>query len=170
MARGRERRTGYEEVTGDTADISEWIDFEMYDLVYWIDIPNKPDKSDDVRRLGRWLGISHRVSSIMCYWLITESGKLVSKALVEHVIYDDYLNSEVKKQMYDFNDKLDKRLDDTKFFLRTSPTLLILTMMTTITTTALSQTTVLLPLIMSMVICSPTTDQKQTTKRRLISI
>ena len=27
MARGRYRRTGYEDVTGDTADISEWIDF-----------------------------------------------------------------------------------------------------------------------------------------------
>ena len=36
MARGRDRRTGYEEVTGDTADISEWLYFEMYDLVYWI--------------------------------------------------------------------------------------------------------------------------------------
>ena len=59
MACGRDRRTGYEEVTGDTTDISEWIDFEIYDIVYWIDRPNKPDTSDDVRRLGSWLGISH---------------------------------------------------------------------------------------------------------------
>ena len=92
MASGKERRTGYEEVTRDTADISEWINFEMYDLVYWIYRPNKPDTSDGVRRLGRWLGISHRVGSDMCYWLITESGKLVSKTSVEHVILDDYLN------------------------------------------------------------------------------
>ena len=49
----------------------------------------------------------------MCYWIITVSGKLVSKTLVEHVIRDDYLNPEVKKQIYKFNDKLDKRLDDT---------------------------------------------------------
>ena len=53
MARGRDRRTGYEEVTKETADIREWFDFEMYDLVYWIDRPNKPGTSDDVRRLGR---------------------------------------------------------------------------------------------------------------------
>ena len=57
MARGRDHRTGCEEVTGDTADISECLDFEMYDLVYWIDRLNKPDTSDDVRRLGRWIGI-----------------------------------------------------------------------------------------------------------------
>ena len=90
MARGRDRRTGYEEVTGDTADISKCIDSEMYDLVYWIDRLNKTDTLDDIRRLGRWLGISHGVGSDMCYWLITESGKLVSKTSVEHVIRDDY--------------------------------------------------------------------------------
>ena len=68
MACGRDRSTGYEEVTGDTTDISEWLDFEIYDLVYWIDRPNKPDTSDDVRRLVRWLGISHRVGSDICYY------------------------------------------------------------------------------------------------------
>ena len=106
MSRGRYRRTGYEEVTGDTADISEWLDFEIYDLVYCIDIPNKPDTSDDVKRLGRWLGISHSVGSDMCYWLIIDCGKLISKTLVEHMIRDNYLNPEVKKQIDEFNDKL----------------------------------------------------------------
>ena len=57
----------------------------------------------------------------MCYWLITESGKLVSKTSVEHVIRDDYLNSEIKKQIDKFNDKLDKSLDNTKFLLKDSP-------------------------------------------------
>ena len=37
MARRQDRRTRYEEVTGQTADISEWLDFEFYDLVYWYD-------------------------------------------------------------------------------------------------------------------------------------
>ena len=59
MARGQDRHAGYEEVTVQTAETSEWLDFEFYDLVYWYDRPNKPDASDDVRRLARWLGISH---------------------------------------------------------------------------------------------------------------
>ena len=118
---GRDRRKGYEEVTGDTVDISEWIDFEMYDIVYWIDRPNKPDTLDNVRRLGRWLGISHRVGLDMCYWLITDSGKLVSKTSVVHVICDDYLNTEVKKKIDEFNEKLDKRLDYTKLIIEDSP-------------------------------------------------
>ena len=79
MVCGRDLRTGYEEVTGDTPYISEWIDFEMYDLVYWIDRPKNTDTSDDVRRFGRWICISHHVGSDMFYWLITDSGKLVYK-------------------------------------------------------------------------------------------
>ena len=63
MACGQDCHTVYEEVTGQTAEISEWIDFDFYDLVYYYDRPNKPDVSGDVRRLARWLGISHHVGS-----------------------------------------------------------------------------------------------------------
>ena len=63
MARGKDRRTGYEEVTGQTTEVSEWLYFEFYDLVYWYDRPNKPYASDDVRRLAKWLGIPHCVRS-----------------------------------------------------------------------------------------------------------
>jgi hypothetical protein len=34
---GKEGRSGHEEVTGNTPDISEWLDFEFYDLVWWCD-------------------------------------------------------------------------------------------------------------------------------------
>ena len=37
------------------------------------------------------------------------------------MIRDDYLNPEVKKHIDEFNDKLDKRLNDTKFLLEDSP-------------------------------------------------
>jgi predicted GIY-YIG superfamily endonuclease len=31
MSRGRDGRTGYESITGETPDISEWLDFDFYD-------------------------------------------------------------------------------------------------------------------------------------------
>ena len=34
MARGSSKRSGYEMVTGNTPAISEWLDFEFYDLVW----------------------------------------------------------------------------------------------------------------------------------------
>jgi hypothetical protein len=37
MSRGDDSRSGYEQVTGETPDISKWLDFEFYDLLWWWD-------------------------------------------------------------------------------------------------------------------------------------
>jgi hypothetical protein len=59
-----DRRTGYEEVTGQTPDISEWLDFEFfYDLVWWLDRPMKPNFTDNVHRLARAGLLSSRTES-----------------------------------------------------------------------------------------------------------
>ena len=65
--------TGYEEVTGQTPDISEFLDFHFWDLVwYW---PRKhPGLTADDRWLGHWAGVAHKIGSDMCYWIIPESG------------------------------------------------------------------------------------------------
>jgi hypothetical protein len=116
-ARGTDSRTGYEEVTGQTPDISEWTDFEFYDLVWWLDRPVKPDMTDYVRRLARWLGVSHWVGSDLCYWLITDTGKIISKLSVEHVVRDDYLQEGTKKMIDDFNTALLETLNNENFTL-----------------------------------------------------
>ena len=41
MSRGHDGRTGYERLTGQTPDISEWMDFSFYDLV-WFHHNDKP--------------------------------------------------------------------------------------------------------------------------------
>ena len=66
-------RTGYEEVIGKTPDISEYCYFDFYDLV-WYYARVHPSISDENRELGRWLGVSHRVGSNMCYSVITRNG------------------------------------------------------------------------------------------------
>ena len=63
MSRGHDKRTGMERITGNTCDISEWIDFEFYDLCWYWDHPNNWDNP----KIGRWLGVSHHVGSAMCY-------------------------------------------------------------------------------------------------------
>jgi hypothetical protein len=37
LPRGNNNRTGLEMVTGETPDISEWVDFEFYDRVWYYD-------------------------------------------------------------------------------------------------------------------------------------
>jgi hypothetical protein len=47
MSHGDDGRFGYEQVTGKTPDISKWLDFEFYDLVWWWDRPNKPNINNE---------------------------------------------------------------------------------------------------------------------------
>jgi hypothetical protein len=49
MSCGDDGRSGYEQVTGKTRDISEWLDFEFYDLVRCWDQPNKPNINDEMQ-------------------------------------------------------------------------------------------------------------------------
>ena len=81
LSRGRDGRTGYEEVFGQTPNIAEYLDFEFYDLIWWWDRGDKNSSTADPKRLARWLGISHRIGSDMCYWLITESGQIIPNPL-----------------------------------------------------------------------------------------
>jgi hypothetical protein len=46
-----------EEIKGQTIDISEWLDFSIYDLV-WFWNEHKTDMTEDQRLLGHWLGIA----------------------------------------------------------------------------------------------------------------
>ena len=42
----------------------------------------------------------------MCYWLITETSRLVSKTSSEHVMRYDYLKPDIEFRVDDFNKKL----------------------------------------------------------------
>jgi hypothetical protein len=116
MAWGHGHWTGYEEITGQTLDISEWTDFEFYDLVWcWWHVPGKPNMTDKPRCLARWLGVWHHVGSDLCYWLLTKYGKIVSNLSVQHVTHDDYLKEDKQKEIEAFDQKLKEQLDDKNF-------------------------------------------------------
>ena len=114
LARGRNGQTGIEEVTGNTPYISEWLDFDFYDRVWWLDT-KKPATNDDNVTLNRWLGISHKIGSDMCYWVLTVSGNVIARTTVQHVNRDEYLDLVMCERIKEFDEKIEKRLDDTNF-------------------------------------------------------
>mgnify|MGYP003321204368 FL=1 len=114
MSRGHDDRTGYERLTGKTPDISEWLDFTFYDLVWYYNLDN-PDITDNARQLGRWLGISHRIGSDLTYWILTESGKVISCSTVQHVIASEQQSPTIKSMIDQFNSNVHSRLDDISF-------------------------------------------------------
>ena len=55
-------RTPIEYITGETPDISEYLDFMFYDWAIY-----KPNAGLGEDSLGRWLGVSHKVGQLMSY-------------------------------------------------------------------------------------------------------
>ena len=84
-------------------------------MVWYYTGVQKQDTAEEPRALGRWLGISHRVRSDMCYWILTGSGKVIASTNVQHVTRLDQEDPSIAKQIEEFETKLNERLDDKNF-------------------------------------------------------
>lgn len=114
LTRGLDQRPGIEKVMGQTGDISEWLDFSLYDRVWYWDQP-KTDMTNEQARLGRWLGIAHRVGSDMTYWVLTESGRAIARSTVQHVTITDMATDAIRDRVSHFDATLLTRLSDDNF-------------------------------------------------------
>ena len=105
-------RTPYEILTGDTPDISEFIDFDFYDWVWYL---NNPNDKESPPQLGRWLGVSHRVGSAMCYFVLTQNGTVLSRSSVQPVTIPEQLSDDVRTRMEKYDLEINGRLADEKY-------------------------------------------------------
>jgi hypothetical protein len=103
-------------VTGETVDLSEWLDFDFYDRVWFWD-QKKIDETDEQARIGRWLGIAHRIGWGMTFWILTESGKVITRSTVQHITTTDMGTDTMKTRVASFYATLLTRLDDENFRL-----------------------------------------------------
>jgi hypothetical protein len=118
MARGKHGRTGYEDVTGETPDISEWIDFDFYDAIWYHDPPETgAETTSEVRKLGRWLGVANRVGTVLTYWVLTRACQVLNRSTIQHVTAEERLDPTMEQRIADFNKDIQTRLDDTGFVI-----------------------------------------------------
>jgi hypothetical protein len=116
LARGQDNRPGIERITGNTVDISEWLNFDFYGHMWYWD-QKKMDMTDEQAKLGRWLGIAQRVGSDMTYWILTESGKVIARSTVQHIAVSDMATDEMKNRVHAFDLRLIERLTDDAFVI-----------------------------------------------------
>ena len=103
-----EGRTPLEQITGETPDISEYLDFGFYDWVWYKDNAGIGDNM-----LGRWLGVSHRVgNSMMFYWILTNHGRVISRTTVQRVTNLELMTDEVKQRCKEFDERITELLKD----------------------------------------------------------
>ena len=79
-ARGLTGQIPITQVTGETADISEYLDFAFYDQVWF-----KDNAGSSPFEPGRWLGVSERTGRDMCYHVLNKNGNVVSRSTVQRV-------------------------------------------------------------------------------------
>ena len=73
-------RMGLEKATVETPEISEYIDFGFYDPCWY-----KENASMGETKMGRWLGVSHKTRSLMSFWVLTPSCRVVSRTSVQRI-------------------------------------------------------------------------------------
>ena len=113
IARGEDGIPGLEKLTGDTCDITEWLDFGFYDRVWFHDQPGQLEGP----KPGRWLGVSHRIGSALSYHVLTEKGDVLSRTTVQHIPEEDLIKPSVQDQLKIFDENVAKRLNDDNFKL-----------------------------------------------------
>ena len=60
--------------------------------------------------LGPWIGVSHRVGSALCYWVISEKGKVLSQTIVQHITAEETRYPDVQEQIHYYNGSMEDAL------------------------------------------------------------
>jgi hypothetical protein len=93
-------RTPYEVLTGNTPDISEFLEYEWYQPVWYFDPTAFPNQR---KILARWIGIAHRVGQAMCYWLLPQSGIPITRTTVQPLTDIELQTDAIKEQLKSFD-------------------------------------------------------------------
>ena len=97
------------DVTGETGDISEYLDFGFYDPVWYKDNAGlSPNKA------GRWLGVASRTGRLMCYHVLTQTGEVISRSSVQRVTNLELSTSIVKDTFAKFDERIRLKIRPTK--------------------------------------------------------
>jgi hypothetical protein len=103
-SRYADQRTPLEMITGETPDISEYIDFGFYDWIIY-----KTNAGVAPPELGRWLGVSHRVCRMMSYWILPPSGIPISCTTVQRLTNLEQHTAEWQQKMGSFDADLQSK-------------------------------------------------------------
>ena len=92
-------------ITGETPDISEYLDFGFYN---WVTFRTNAGLGEP--SLGRWLGVSHKIGQLMSYWILPESAKPISCVTVQRLTDAERATDEYKQLMSSYTTNVTKAI------------------------------------------------------------
>ena len=108
---GKDGCAALERLTGDTIDISECLEFQFYDLVWFCN-----NQSDDTKpMLGRWLGVLNRFGIALCYCILIEKVKVLSWTTVQHLTAEEPRDPGDKERISGYHGSLEDVLGSEEF-------------------------------------------------------
>ena len=100
----------YEHIHARTADISEYVQFDWYQFVWFIE---PSDGLEPKKGLGRWLGVALDTGSKMCYNILNNKGNVVKRSSVMPVRPEEMLIDDVILKIKEHDDFIQSRFGDT---------------------------------------------------------
>ena len=73
------------------------------------------DRTDEKSQFGYWLGVSQNIGSVLTYWILTESVKVITRSKVQHVTCEDLLDPHKTTRFEGFDAAVCTRLNDENF-------------------------------------------------------
>ena len=103
-------RSGYEMIFGNTPDISEYVEFDLYDFCWYYDTPQSYPR--EKKSLERWLRVAHILSQSMVFYVMHANGKVIARSTVSPLEPSDYDVSETKHRIHILDETLKKSIRD----------------------------------------------------------
>ena len=94
-------------LTGETPNISEYLDFVWYDRVWY-----KEDAGLGETKLGRFFGPSHNVGSLMSYWVLPKSGIPISITTLQRVTHLEIQTDDNMKRFEHYDRAITERFHE----------------------------------------------------------
>ena len=91
----------FQYVMVNTRNISEYLAF-----VFYYHVSYKENSGLGVTDIGRCLGVSHRFSKIMSYWILTQKGMVLSRTTLQRLASLDKEMDEIKANVSEFDTEI----------------------------------------------------------------
>jgi hypothetical protein len=95
-----EGQSPLELLTGDTPDISKYLDFDFYSWVKFHDLHHGKGSENE---LGRWLGVATNTGQAMCHYVLKSNGKVLTQSTVRPLLKEEWLDDSEKQIRFDFD-------------------------------------------------------------------
>ena len=94
-------RTPFENVLGFTPDISELVEFQCFQWV-WYHNPVDPTKD----QIGWWMGPAHNIGQGLAYYILNMNVEVVVRSTVSRIKDDDICPTDLCTRQLEFTDRV----------------------------------------------------------------